>query len=182
MLKDHPFFLPQAFIISKIDILKHREISIADITKDLASQYFEYLSPFSGNSCRHHCSSRHAARSLLDALIRSDVGAAVMRRVVGIEDLDAVTFFLQVWLHAVPCRAELRGAAAVFAHARVAPVLISADEIGRWRCARYSTLAAGLLVFGGQETGGFAVAAVVIRRVVDGAKLANVGVHADVAV
>ena len=105
-----------------------------------------------------------------------------MRRVVSIEDLDAVTFFLQIWLHAVPCRAELRGAAAVFAHARVAPVLVSTDEIGCWRRAGYSTLTAALLMFGGQESSGFAVAAIMIRRVVDGAKLANVSVHADVAV
>ena len=105
-----------------------------------------------------------------------------MRRVISIEDLDSVTFFLQVWLHAVPCRAELRGAVAVLAHTRVAPVLSSADEIGRWGRARYSTSTTALLMFGGQKTSGFAVAAIVVRGVVAGAKLANVSVHANVAV
>ena len=105
-----------------------------------------------------------------------------MRRVIGIEDLDSVTLFLQIRLHAIPRRAELRGAVAVLAHARVAPVLGSADEIGCWRRARDSTLTAALFMFGGQETSGIAVAAIVVRRVVGGAKLANVSVHADVAV
>lgn len=59
---------------------------------------------------------------------------------------------------------------------------MTTNEIGCWGSARGSASAAAVFLVWGQETSGFAMAAVVVRYVVAGAELADISVHTHVAV
>ena len=133
-------------------------------------------------SHRYYPGAPNIAHPLLDTLILPDICTTVIHGVVSIEDLHSVVLFLHICLQAVSSRTGLSGTVAVSAHTGAAPRLMTTNKIGCWGDARGSALAAAVLIVWSEKTSGFAMAAVVIGGVVNGAELADVSVHAYVAV
>ena len=81
------------------------------------------------HSCMHDPSGHwsYTARLLLDNLILSNFNTTVIYRIINVKDLDSLTLFLCIWLHAVPSWAGLSGAIAISAHTGAAPGYMTTD-------------------------------------------------------
>ena len=121
------------------------------------------------HSCRHDPSGHwsYTARFFLDNLILSNFNTTVIYRVINIKDLDSVTPFLCIRLHAVSSWAGLCGAVAVSTHTGAAPGHMTTDtttnKLRCWGNAGGSAPTAAVLIAWGQETSRLTVATVMIR-------------------